>query len=61
MNVLALTIFVGFVLVGMFVLLFVTQAFAAETASERDALLPLEPDLNEGLSPSSPIPTESIS
>ena len=44
MNVLALTIFVGFVLVGFFLLLFVMQLAGGRPMSERDALLPLEED-----------------
>lgn len=44
MNVLALTIFVGFVLVGLFVLLFVLQHCAGAGTSEADALLPLRGD-----------------
>ena len=39
MNVLAITIFVGIVLVGLFVFLFVVMA--SGRSSERDALLPL--------------------
>ena len=42
MNVLALTIFVGFVLVTLFVLLWVLQAVSPHAFSEREALLPLE-------------------
>lgn len=40
MNVLAITIFVGIVLVGLFVFLFIAIG-AGRGASERDALLPL--------------------
>ena len=42
MNVLALTIFVGFVLVSLFVLLWLLQATSPHAFSEREALLPLE-------------------
>lgn len=42
LNVLALTIFVGFVLVGFFVLLWLAQACGRSAFNERDALLPLE-------------------
>lgn len=44
MNALAITIFVGIVLVVMFVVLFVALALRDGASSERDALLPLEPD-----------------
>ena len=44
MNVLALTIFVGLLLVGFFVVLWFVTAFDPRQFSERDALLPLEPD-----------------
>ena len=44
MNVLALTIFVGFLLVGFFVILWIAAACDPRQFSERDALLPLEPD-----------------
>lgn len=44
MSVLALTVFVGFVLAGSFVAFFLAQACGANPPSERDALLPLEPD-----------------
>ncbi len=46
MSVLALTVFVGFVLAGLFVALFCAQACGSHPPSERDALLPLEPDAN---------------
>ena len=49
MNVLALTIFVGFLLVGFFVILWIASACDPGQFSERDALLPLESD-----SPASP-------
>jgi len=42
MNVLALTIFVGFVLVTLFVLLWFLQAISPEAFSEREALLPFD-------------------
>ena len=44
MNVLALTIFVGFLLVGFFVILWIASACDPRSFNERDALLPLEPD-----------------
>lgn len=44
MNVLALTAFVGTVLVTLFVLLFVLQACSGGASSERDALMPLRED-----------------
>ncbi|MEP6668769.1 MAG: hypothetical protein ABJF10_06435 [Chthoniobacter sp.] len=44
MNVLALTIFVGFLLVGFFVILWIATACDPRSFNERDALLPLEPD-----------------
>lgn len=44
MNVLALTIFVGLVLVGFFVALWIAAAFDPRQFNERDALLPLESD-----------------
>ena len=44
MNVLALTIFVGFLLVGFFVILWIVAACDPRSFNERDALLPLEPD-----------------
>ena len=44
MNVLALTIFVGFLLVGFFVILWIAVACDPRTFNERDALLPLESD-----------------
>jgi len=43
MNVILLTIFVGFVLVGFFLLLFVLSRRDAErTSPEHDSLMPLE-------------------
>jgi Na+-transporting methylmalonyl-CoA/oxaloacetate decarboxylase gamma subunit len=42
MNVLALTIFVGFVLVTLFVLLWFLQAISPSAFSEREALLPFD-------------------
>ena len=44
MNVLALTIFVGFVLVTLFVLLWFLQAISPRAFSEREALLPFDGD-----------------
>ena len=44
MNVLALTIFVGFVLVTLFVLLWLMQACHRQSFTDREALLPLEND-----------------
>ena len=45
MNVLALTIFVGFVLVSVFVLLWLVQACNRHSFSDREALLPLEDEI----------------
>ena len=42
MNVLALTIFVGLLLVGFFVILWIATACDPRSFNERDALLPLE-------------------
>lgn len=42
MNVLALTVFVGFVLVTLFVLLWFITACSPQAFSEREALLPLD-------------------
>lgn len=42
MNVLALTVFVGFVLVTLFVLLWFVTACSPGAFSEREALLPLD-------------------
>jgi hypothetical protein len=44
MNALAITIFVGIVLVATFVVFFVTLVLRDDGPSERDALLPLERD-----------------
>ena len=46
MNVLALTIFVGLLLVGFFVILWIASACDTRQFNERDALLPLERDTN---------------
>jgi len=46
-NVLALTIFVSFLLGAMFALLWLVQAIDSRNFSERDALLPLEADASE--------------
>ena len=47
MSVLALTIFVGLLLVGFFVILWIASACDPRSFNERDALLPLEPDAND--------------
>ena len=52
MNVLALTIFVGLLLVGSFVILWIAAACDPRSFNERDALLPLEADAND----SAPLP-----
>lgn len=44
MNVIALTAFVGVVLVTLFVLLFILQACENRGSAESDALLPLRDD-----------------
>ena len=44
MNVIALTVFVGLILVGFFVILWIAAACDPRSFNERDALLPLEPD-----------------
>jgi hypothetical protein len=44
MSVIALTVFVGLLLVAFFVVLWVAAAADSRQFSERDALLPLEPD-----------------
>lgn len=44
MNVLALTIFVGSILVLLFTLLWFLQAICPHSLSEREALLPLDED-----------------
>ena len=55
MNVLALTVFVGAVLVTLFVFLFILQACTGPGASQSDALLPLRADDNDS-SASRPTP-----
>jgi hypothetical protein len=45
MNVLALTVFVGFVLVTLFVLLWFITACSPQAFSEREALLPLDDEI----------------
>ncbi len=52
MNVLALTIFVGLLLAGSFVILWIASACDPRSFNERDALLPLESD---GTEPNSPL------
>ncbi len=47
MNVLALTIFVGLLLVGSFVILWIAAACDPRSFNERDALMPLEADAPE--------------
>ena len=44
MSVIALTVFVGLILVGFFVILWIASACDPRSFNERDALLPLEPD-----------------
>ena len=44
MNVIALTVFVGLILVGFFVILWIASACDPRQFNERDALLPLECD-----------------
>lgn len=56
MNVLALTVFVGFVLVTLFVLLWLITAYSPGAFSEREALLPLD---DESPSPSGTAPQRS--
>jgi len=46
-NVIALTVFVGLLLVGFFVALWWMAARDPRSFSERDALLPLEPEQPE--------------
>ena len=46
MTVIALTVFVGMLLVGFFVILWIVAACDSRQFNERDALLPLEPDGN---------------
>jgi hypothetical protein len=43
-NVIALTVFVGLLLVGFFAIIWFASACDPRQFSERDALLPLEPD-----------------
>lgn len=45
MNVIALTVFVGLLLAGCFVLLWLVSACDPRSFNERDALMPLESDL----------------
>ena len=47
MNVLALTIFVGLLLVGFFAILWFTSACDPRQFNDADALLPLESDAND--------------
>jgi hypothetical protein len=47
MNVLALTIFVGLLLAGSFVILWIASACDSRSFNERDALMPLEADAAE--------------
>jgi len=51
MNVLALTIFVGLILVSLFTLLWFLQAISPHTLSEREALLPLDDDALPPITP----------
>jgi len=44
-NVLLLTVFVGIVLVSFFVGLFLHQTAGSRSVNERDALLPLDPEI----------------
>ena len=44
MNVIALTVFVGLILVSFFVILWIASACDPRSFNERDALLPLESD-----------------
>jgi len=44
-NVLLLTVFVGIVLVSFFVGLFLQQTAGSRSVNERDALLPLAPEI----------------
>jgi len=46
MTVIALTVFVGLLLVGFFVILWIVAACDSRQFNERDALLPLEPEAN---------------
>jgi hypothetical protein len=56
MNVLALTIFVGFLLVGFFVVLWIATARDPRQFNERDRLLPLESDTDAPDTDTSPLP-----
>jgi hypothetical protein len=56
-NVLALTIFVSFVLGAMFAVLCLLQAVDARNFSARDALMPLERDAPEPASTDSRSPS----
>ncbi len=56
MDVIALTIFVGLLLVGFFVILWIAAACDPRQFNERDALLPLEPDTNDPLHREQPHP-----
>ena len=47
MTVIALTVFVGLLLVGFFVTLWIVAACDPRQFNERDALLPLERDTND--------------
>jgi len=49
MTVIALTVFVGLLLVGFFVTLWIAAACDPRQFNERDALLPLEPDATDPL------------
>lgn len=55
MNVLALTIFVGGVLAGLFTLLWLWQALSARPFDEREALLPLENEMTSSSPEASPL------
>lgn len=55
MNVLALTIFVGFILVSVFVLLWLAQACNRHSFTDREALLPLEDDARPATSNTPPV------
>ncbi len=54
MNVLGLTIFVGLLLAGSFVILWIASSCDPRSFNERDALLPLESDGTEPTSPLHP-------
>ena len=54
MTVIALTVFVGLLLVGFFVILWIAAACDSRQFNERDALLPLEPDAIEPSSSDQP-------